>query len=253
MTSLSRAMSFNTAPDRYAAFRPFYPPALFELVEELSGIPLAGARIADVGAGTGISATQLVQRGADVVAVEPGEGMAAWFRKSLPDIPLVRGDANALPLADGSRDLVTYAQAWHWAEPHRAVPEAMRVLRRGGSLAVWWNLTAHDVPWIGAQAERITRHTGVSSPPLNQVGDHGALRRAGLDGLRLSHRHTRWSRTVPLDLHLGNLASHSGFLVMPEQATRDFLEAERTRLRALFPDERVEEVYVVDLLVARRD
>ncbi|MGP3990051.1 class I SAM-dependent methyltransferase [Streptomyces sp. 3N207] len=250
MTSRSRAMSFNAAADRYAAYRPSYPSQLFGAVEELTGIPLAGARVADVGAGTGISTEQLVERGAEVIAVEPGEGMAAWFRKSLPDVPLVRGDANALPLADGCCDLLTYAQSWHWTDTSRSVPEALRVLRQGGSLVIWWNTTAHDVPWIAEQTERITRHTGATSPSLSPIDDPEAVRKAGLEGLRVGRRHVRWSRTVPVETHLGNLASHSGFLVMDDEATESFLDAERGRLRRLFPDERVVETYVVDLWVA---
>jgi len=243
-------MSFNAAADRYAAHRPSYPSELFDAIEELTRISLAGARVADVGAGTGISTEQLVARSADVIAVEPGEGMAAWFRKTLPDVPLVRGDANALPLADGCRDLLTYAQSWHWTDPPRSVPEALRVLRPGGSLVIWWNTTAHDVPWIAEQTERITRHTGATSPTLSPLDDPDAVRKAGLEGLRIGRRHLRWSRTVPLDTHLGNLASHSGFLVMDDAATEAFLDAERERLRLLFPDERVVETYVVDLWVA---
>ncbi|MBQ0862377.1 class I SAM-dependent methyltransferase [Streptomyces smyrnaeus] len=250
MTSQTRAMSFNAAADRYAAYRPSYPSELFGALAELAGFPLAGARVADVGAGTGISTAQLLERGAEVIAVEPGAGMAAWFRKSLPDAPLIRGDANALPLADSSRDLITYAQSWHWTDTARSVPEALRVLRPGGSLAIWWNITALDVPWIAEQTERITRHTGATSPSLSPIDDPDAVRRAGLDGLRIARRHVRWSRTVPLDTHLGNLASHSGFLVMDEEETREFLDAERVRLRALFPDERIAETYVVDLWVA---
>ena len=250
MTSRSRATSFDAAADRYAAYRPSYPPELFDAMEALTGISSAGAQVADVGAGTGISTEQLAERGAEVIAVEPGEGMAAWFRKGLPDVPLVRGDANALPLADGCRDLITYAQSWHWTDTSRSVPEALRVLRPGGSLVIWWNTTAHDVPWIAEQTQRITRHTGGTSPALSRIDDPEAVRKAGLEGLRVGRRHIRWSRTVPLDTHLGNLASHSAFLVEDDEATETFLEAERERLRVLFRDEQVVETYVVDLWVA---
>ncbi|UNZ16349.1 class I SAM-dependent methyltransferase [Streptomyces sp. 891-h] len=251
MTSRSRATSFNAAADRYATYRPSYPGELFPAIEELAGIQLAGARVGDVGAGTGISTAQLLEHGADVVAIEPGEGMATRFRKTLPDAPLVRGDANALPLADASQDLLTYAQSWHWTDTTRAVPEALRVLRPGGSLVIWWNTTAHDVPWIAEQTERITRHTGATSPSLTPLDDPRAARKAGLEGLQIARRHLRWSRTVSLETHLGNLISHSGFLVMDEERTQEFVVAEHARLRALFPDELVEETYVVDLWVAR--
>ncbi|WP_030255272.1 class I SAM-dependent methyltransferase [Streptomyces violens] len=252
MTALSRAHSFNTAAAQYAVSRPSYPPALLDAVEELAGRPLAGARVADVGAGTGIATVLLRERGADVLAVEPGAGMADRFRAALPDLPIVRGDGNALPLADASCDLITYAQSWHWTDTGRSVPEALRVLRPGGALAVWWNRHAADIPWIVAQEDRIARHCGVRPPAGACPDDRRAARLAGLAELRTARRLLRWSRTVPLDLHLANISSHSAFLVLGEAATRTFLAEERARLRELFPGEMVEETYDVDLLVACR-
>ncbi|MEV0782464.1 methyltransferase domain-containing protein [Streptomyces sp. NPDC050423] len=74
-----RAHSFNAAADQYAAGRPSYPPALFDFVEQFTRRPLPGARVADVGAGTGIATALLRERGADVIGVEPGDAMAATF------------------------------------------------------------------------------------------------------------------------------------------------------------------------------
>ncbi|MFE5736102.1 class I SAM-dependent methyltransferase [Streptomyces celluloflavus] len=252
MTALSRAHSFNTAAAQYAANRPSYPPALLDAVEELTGRPLAGARVADIGAGTGIATALLRERGADVIAVEPGGGMAAEFRRALPDVPIVRGDGNALPLADASHDLITYAQSWHWTDTDRSVPEALRVLRPGGSLAVWWNTTAFAVPWIAAQHERIANHCGVRQRSLARPDDSRAAQLAGFSGLRFVRRQLCWSRSVPLDTHLANISSHSAFLVLGETGTQEFLTDERARLREIFPDETVEETYLVDLLVAAR-
>ncbi|UNO43833.1 class I SAM-dependent methyltransferase [Streptomyces sp. MST-110588] len=252
MTGTARARSFDRAAGRYGASRPSYPPALLDAVEEFMGRPLAGARVADVGAGTGIATALLCGRGAEVVAVEPGDGMAAEFREALPGVPVVRGDGNALPLADASHDLITYAQAWHWTDTGRSVPEALRVLRPGGALAVWWNTHALDVPWIAAQRDRVARHCGVQPPSAARPDDGRAVRLAGFTGLRTARRQVRWSRTVPLDTHLENLGSHSAFLVLGEAGTRAFLAEERGRLREIFPAGTVEETYVADLLVAFR-
>ncbi|MCX4882677.1 MULTISPECIES: class I SAM-dependent methyltransferase [unclassified Streptomyces] len=246
----TRAHSFNAAAAQYAANRPSYPPALFDAIEDLAGRPLKGARVADIGAGTGIATALLAARGADVVAVEPGDGMAAEFRRTHPGIPIVRGDANDLPLASASADLLTYAQAWHWTEPARSVPEALRVLRPGGALALWWNRSAPDVPWIDEQAARIGRHFGIDrAVDRNGSGDRYAL--ADPTGrLRFSHRLVRWSRRVPVDTHLANIGSHSIFLVHGEENSNAFLTVERGHLLAAFPDGVVEETYDVELLVA---
>ncbi|MFF7868771.1 class I SAM-dependent methyltransferase [Streptomyces qaidamensis] len=244
----ARAHSFNAAAAQYAANRPSYPPALFDAIEDLTGRPLTGTRVADIGAGTGIATALLHARGADVVAVEPGDGMAAQFRRTLPGIPIVRGTGDDLPLSDASVDLVTYAQAWHWTDPARAVPEALRVLRPGGALALWWNTDALDVPWIAEAADRMSRHFGIDVSAEKRNVDYRTADPSGR--LDFTRRTVRWSRRVPVDTHLANIGSHSVFLVSGAERTASFLAEEREQLLRAFPDGVVEEVYEVVLLLA---
>ncbi|MFF0456383.1 class I SAM-dependent methyltransferase [Nocardia africana] len=251
MTTSSRAQSFNSAAAEYAAGRPSYPPELFDAIEEFAGRGLAGARVADIGAGTGIATALLRGRGAEVTAVEPGAEMAARCRREVPSVPVVRGDGNALPLAATSHDFVTYAQSWHWTDPAVAVPEALRVLRTDGALAIWWNTTAFDVPWIRAQHLRIAHYSGTKPKSAARPGDAEAIRLAGLTGLRVARRRMHWSRTVSLDTHLANIGSRSALLVLDDNRRRTFLAEEHRLLGTAFTDDTIEETYLVDLLVAR--
>ncbi|MFD8736417.1 class I SAM-dependent methyltransferase [Streptomyces sp. NPDC059618] len=266
----ARARSFDAVAAQYAANRPSYPPALLDAVEALAGRSLSGIRAADVGAGTGISTGLLHGRGADVLAVEPGPGMAAEFRRVHPRIPIVRGSGDALPLATASMDLLTYAQSWHWTEPRRSVPEALRVLRPGGALALWWNTEALDVPWIEAAARRAGRFLGLDEKAEKAEKDEkdekdmrterspGTARPAHSlaadpsGTLSFEHRRVRWSRSVPVDTRLANIGSHSQFLILGEEATAPFFAEERNHLLQAFPEGLVEETYVVELLVAIR-
>lgn len=243
--------SFNSVAARYATSRPDYPPALFEAVERLAGRPLAGADVLDVGAGTGIASRLLRERGARVTAVEPGPGMAARLHADQPDTPLVRADGNALPFAEGTADFVTYAQAWHWTDPQRSVPEAVRVLRDGGALALWWNVPDPGVAWTAEQENRFRDRV---------AGYHGFGRTRTAPGiidalalpLRTVCHAVRWTRRISLDDHLANLATHSYFVVLDAHERDAIFAEERAQLLRLFPDGVVEEPYQVDITVAVR-
>ncbi|WP_030906243.1 class I SAM-dependent methyltransferase [Streptomyces sp. NRRL F-5126] len=245
----ARALSFDVVAELYDTSRPGYPPALFDAIEEAAGRPLAGAHAVDVGAGTGIATRSLLARGARVTAVEPGPGMAARLHAVLPEVPLVRAVGDALPLADASADLVTYAQSWHWTDRERAFAEAMRVLRPGGTLALFWNVADQTVPWLAAQDARLRAHGGDGGHGVHGAREQGPL----LPGsVPTAHRRVPWSRTVAVDEHLANLSTHSVFRMLGESATAAFLTAERQALLDAFPDGTVEEAYVVDLVTARR-
>ncbi|ARI54898.1 MULTISPECIES: class I SAM-dependent methyltransferase [Streptomyces] len=254
-THSARARSFDAVAASYAANRPSYPPALFDAIQELSGRPLTGARVADVGAGTGIATALLAGRGARVTAVEPGDGMAGQLRRGLPEVPVVRGDGNRLPLRTGSLDLVTYAQSWHWTDPARSVPEARRVLRPGGALALWWNDADPRVGWIGDQKRRVLAAFGTEPGEGGEdvaAYDPDARLRAELPaGPDFRTRQVEWAREVPLGVHLANLASHSVFLVADRAVATAVLERERALLADAFPGGTVREAYVTSLGIAR--
>lgn len=249
MTKPVQARSFDAVAAAYDANRPTYPPALFDAIEDLAGLPLAGARVADIGAGTGLGTARMYERGARITAVEPGDGMAEQFRRGLPDVSLVRGDGNSLPLRTGSMDLITYAQAWHWTDPARSVPEVRRVLRPGGALALWWNDGDPSVEWLVEQERRLRIFFGAEVPAV--PSDRARFRAELPDGLDFRTRQVTWSRRVPLDVHLANLATHSDFLIGDPAEVRDYFDRERALLAALFPDGEVEEAYLVSLAVAR--
>ncbi|WP_351231817.1 class I SAM-dependent methyltransferase [Streptomyces sp. NPDC002133] len=248
----SHALAFDSVASQYAAARPGYPAALYDAVQELTGRPLKGSRVVDVGAGTGIATRGLRDRGARTLAVEPGHAMAAELLRALPGAPLVRALGDALPLADSTADLVTYAQAWHWTDPARSVPEAFRVLARPhGALALWWNVPDPDVPWTRDQEARLAdRLPGYHA---HSVTTEAARIIRRLDaGLAPVHRRLHWSRRVTLDTHLTHLGSRSFFAAMGPEAAAPVLADERARLLELFPDGVVDEAYALDLTVTLR-
>ena len=148
MSTERPSLSFGSQAAAYERARPGYPPAAVD-----AALPDGARTVVDLGAGTGKLTRSLVDRGLDVVAVEPDPGMRARLAGAVPGVRLLAGTAEALPLPDASADAVLVAQAWHWVDPVRAVPEIARVLRPGGRLALLWNIRDERVPWVGAFGE----------------------------------------------------------------------------------------------------
>ena len=102
----------------------------------------------ELGAGTGKLTAQLVALGHDVHATDPDEAMLEVLRRDLPDVRTSVAAAEDLPVPDGSVDVVVCAQAFHWFDLDRALPEIARVLRPGGRLALVWNQRDERIPWV---------------------------------------------------------------------------------------------------------
>jgi SAM-dependent methyltransferase len=124
------AAAFARAADVYERARPSYPQEAVDWVAERTGLG-PGRTVVDVGAGTGKLTRLLVETGARVIAVET----VAEMRAKVTVIEALDGTAEQIPLPDAAADLITVAQAFHWFDLDRALPEMHRVLRPGRCLA----------------------------------------------------------------------------------------------------------------------
>jgi SAM-dependent methyltransferase len=128
---------FNDRAADYVKYRPSYPAAAIDAIVEGAGEP-SRLTAADIGAGTGISARLLADRGLRVIAVEPGEAMRAAAAPH-PRVEWISGKAQATGMADAAVDLVLCAQSFHWFHTAEAVAEFARILKPRGRLALMWN------------------------------------------------------------------------------------------------------------------
>lgn len=203
------ARSFGSEAARYDQTRPSYPAAALEKVLAVLGDPEAGQRrFLDLGAGTGKLTALLLDRGAEVVAVEPDPQMLAVLTRQLPRVRALAGRAEDIPAPDGSVDAVVVGQAYHWFSRPEADREIARVLRPGGVVGLFWNIPDVGVEWV-AELYQATR-----KPRLPASGDFDPLdttlfgpveesvvpsghRLAGPDGLRDLVHTWSWVITRP--------------------------------------------------------
>ncbi|MFJ6651983.1 class I SAM-dependent methyltransferase [Microbacterium sp. NPDC091313] len=142
--------SFGAHAGVYEAGRPDYPADAVAWLLEPARRPGHALRVADVGAGTGKLTRVARELGAEAVAIDPDAEMLAALRDAVPGVPTFLGRAEELPLPDAAVDALLYGQAWHWVDVPDASAEAGRVLRRGGVLALVWNIRDESVPWVRA-------------------------------------------------------------------------------------------------------
>jgi ubiquinone/menaquinone biosynthesis C-methylase UbiE len=145
---------FTSHAEDYAAHRPAYGDDVIEFVLEGLG---PRPRVADLGAGTGISSRLLAAHGAQVIAVEPNAAMRE--RAALmPGVTFVDAAAESTTLPTSSVDAATAFQAFHWFRAPEAVAEICRIVRPGGQAALVLNERDESDAFTAAFGDIVRRY-----------------------------------------------------------------------------------------------
>ena len=123
---------FEQGGARYAAGRPVSPG---KLAFTLEGLVSNHTLAVDVGCGTGQLSVLLAEHFKSVRAFDPSESQLAHARPH-PRVSYARAPAEALPIASGSANLITAAQAAHWFDRPRFYAEVRRIAAPGAVLAL---------------------------------------------------------------------------------------------------------------------
>jgi SAM-dependent methyltransferase len=218
----SAATGFATAADEYEVARPGYPPdAVFWLVEQLK----LGEEttLVDLAAGTGKLTRLLAPLVGRTIAVEPVAAMREKLHEVLPRAEVLDGAAESLPLADGTADAITVAQAFHWFDVARAAAEIRRVLRPAGRLAIVWNRRDLADPVqealeriVGPHRKGTPFHRG--SPWREEIERSGLLRIVASAEMPFTHELSREALVL-------RVASTSFIAALPDPERRAALRA----------------------------
>ena len=159
MTSMGR---FSNRVGDYVSGRPGYPDAVVSWLAGTFGLE-PSSTIADVGAGTGISAALFLRHGFTVVAVEPNDAMreaAVAALGSEPRFRAVAAPAEATTLKAASVDAIVAAQAFHWFDRAAFRTECARILNPRGIVALLWNVRRIGASPFAADYEALLRGFG---------------------------------------------------------------------------------------------
>jgi SAM-dependent methyltransferase len=189
-------LRFGNRVADYARYRPSYPAEAIEAV--LAGF--VSPQVADLGAGTGISARLLAAAGAQVYAVEPNPSMRSAIPSSA-QIVVVDGTAESTNLPSHSVDVIAAFQAYHWFEASRVFAEAERIRRPRARFAAIWNerdesdgfVAAYSAiirPYMADDTESRRRDSTIS----RDLRDHGW---SDVRTLQFRHQHDlNWEQLI---------------------------------------------------------
>lgn len=180
--------------------------------------------VLELGAGTGKLTREIVDQGHAVFATEPDEAMLEVLHQRVPEVSAKVAGAEDIPANDHSVDVVVAAQAFHWFDHDRALPEIARVLRAGGHLALTWNFFDQKIPWVrrlvevmGGAYERVDSSEVLGASELFEEVEHTTF--------------THW-QDVTRETLVDIVASRSYIASLPEAERAARLDA----VRALYDD-----------------
>jgi SAM-dependent methyltransferase len=130
--------------DGFAGATRLFVPALTQAVGAKPGM-----RLLDVACGTGVATAAAAVAGANVTGVDFSPAMLVMARSLHPAVRFESADAEELPFADASFDAVVANFGIHHVEhPQRAIAQARRVLRAGGTFAfTFWAAARDNTAW----------------------------------------------------------------------------------------------------------
>jgi SAM-dependent methyltransferase len=252
--------TFDAVADEYDRVRPRYPEAVFDDLVDMAGLR-RGARVIEIGPGTGQATVALARRGLAVVAVEMGAELAAVTRRhaaAFSGVEVVNARFEDWEPEVGGFDAVTSFAALHWIDPAVRYAKSARLLRPGGAIAVFdWQDTLSDDGDDFFHAVLDDYETVVPewerTPPvppalvLDRVS--AELAASGVFAPAASRRY-HWSVTYGADGYVAFMNTRSSHRLLPEDRREALFARIRARIGARDPA-RVRQELLGTLAVAR--
>ena len=136
--------TFSKVINDYEYARPKYPQELYERILSFSGINNT-CNILEVGAGTGQATDLFLQNAAySIDLIEVSQKQADFLRSKYSNKENIKVTCSYFEdyTSDKSYDLIYSATAFHWINSEVGYPKAWRMLRTGGTLAVFWQMSS---------------------------------------------------------------------------------------------------------------
>lgn len=257
-------------PELYERARPSYPSKVFEDLVVLADLPV-GARIVEIGCGTGQATVPLAQRGYAITCVELGEQLAAVARRNVagfPSVDVINTNFETWQAERSEFDAVVAFSAFHWIAPGLRYRKSAGLLREGGKLAIV--SVAHVLPGDGdpffvdvqedyeaVVPDDPNTRAGAGGPPQpDAVADRsdeilgGEIETSGRFCNVTSRRYLR-DLVYTADEYIAVLNTYSGHRALDDDTRERLLTRIHRRIEGR-PERKVRKTYLAMLYVAER-
>jgi SAM-dependent methyltransferase len=251
---------FGSDPAVYDAARPGHAERVYQVLVERCGLA-QGARVLEVGPGTGQATRRLLALGAEpLVALEPDPALAAHLRESLgARVEIRETTLEDAELELGAYDLAAAASSFHWIDEDVGLARIAAALRPGGWLGMWWTLFGDaETPDAFISATSPLLEDLQSSPTAGEPGrpPHARDREARVAALEtagyeaVEHELLRWSASWDTNGIRGLYATFSPIARLEEPRRTEILDEIARIAREDFGG-RVERTLLTSLYTAR--
>jgi len=125
----------------YDAVRPDYPKLIIDRIVDFADLP-SDAKVFEIGCGPGKATLAFAQRGYKITALDISENLLNLAKQKTaqyPQVSCLLGPFETAVLPEDHFDLVISASAFHWIDPDIGYAKAAKLLKRSGSMALFWN------------------------------------------------------------------------------------------------------------------
>lgn len=253
-----RDVFLRDTADYYVA-RPGYPTELLDAAVEMSGMA-EGARVLEVGCGTGELTEWLARRRFDVLALDRSSDMLRFAEERLGDYPNVElrhQDFDQDPPTDRF-DGFFLATSYHWLEPTTRARRCAERIAGDGTLALLWH--THPAPYTGyfERVQPIYQRIIPEWQPPDTPGMTEQKIQGIVDELEaaavfrsIERRSHDWARVYDRDLYLRLLNTYSDHRLLADDQ-RSALFAAVSELIDTEYGGSVERPYRTELILASR-
>jgi SAM-dependent methyltransferase len=231
--------TFGSVAELYDRARPEYPALVFDDIAELARLE-AGARVLEIGPGTGQATADLARRGYAVTALELSPELAAVARRNVPEAEIEVGDFESWEPREAGFEAIVAFTAFHWIAPELRYAKPARLLQTGGALAVVAGLHVlpADADPFFAEAQEdydaVVPHPDNRPPPPPEKIESSWADEFRASGLFVAVEERRHLHAIEYtaDAYIAVLGTFSDNLALPEEQRHELFRRIHARIAA---------------------